>query len=120
MLGDHRGVYFAFGQNLLMSILFVVMFFKRGKGLRGQSIFIAVFKMMGTGLTSLHFYLFESVSRSSLYCFLYLSRYCFLIFYMSSWWQIITRKMIYLCSRFEHLLYLYSNPNVYNCPCKIH
>lgn len=53
MLGDHRGVYSAFGQNLLMSILFLVMFFKRGRGLRGQSIFIAVFKMMGTGLTSL-------------------------------------------------------------------
>jgi hypothetical protein len=41
------------------------MFFKRGRGLRGQSIFIAVFKMMGTGLTSLHFYLYESVSQSS-------------------------------------------------------
>jgi hypothetical protein len=65
MLGDHRGVYSAFGQNLLMSILFLVMFFKRGRGLRGQSIFIAVFKMMGTGLTSLHFYLYESVSQSS-------------------------------------------------------
>ena len=46
LLDDHRGVYAAFGQNLLMSILFVVMFFKRGRGLRGQSIFIAVFKMM--------------------------------------------------------------------------
>jgi hypothetical protein len=65
LIGDHRGVYAAFGQNLLMSILFVVMFFKRGRGLRGQSIFIAVFKMIGTGLTSLHFYLYEPVSQSS-------------------------------------------------------
>src|SRR5262245_7409702 len=64
-LGDHRGVYAAFGQNLLMSILFVGMFFKRGEGLRGQSIFIAVFKMIGTGLTSIHFYLYEPVSYSS-------------------------------------------------------
>ncbi|MGH9977427.1 MAG: hypothetical protein ACRD8Z_16585 [Nitrososphaeraceae archaeon] len=64
-LDDHRGVYAAFGQNLLMSILFVVMFFKRGEGLRGQSIFIALFKMIGTGLTSLHFYLYEPVSQSS-------------------------------------------------------
>jgi hypothetical protein len=65
LIGDHRGVYAAFGQNLLMSILFVVMFFKRGRGLRGQSMFSAVFKMIGTGLTSLHFYLYEPVSQSS-------------------------------------------------------
>jgi hypothetical protein len=65
LLGDHRGVYAAFGQNLLMSILFVGMFFKRGEGLRGQSIFIAAFKMLGTGLTSIHFYLYDPVSHSS-------------------------------------------------------
>ena len=65
LLDDNRGVYAAFGQNLLMSILFVVMFFKRGDGLRGQSIFIAAFKMIGTGLTSLHFYLNEPVSQNS-------------------------------------------------------
>lgn len=65
LLGDVRGVYTAFGQNLLMSVLFVVMFFKRGKGLRGQSIFIAIFKMLGTGLTSIHFYLYEPVSYDS-------------------------------------------------------
>jgi hypothetical protein len=65
-LGDTDGVYAAFGQNLLMSVLFVLMFFKREKTLRGQSIFIALFKMLGTGLTSIHFYLFEPVSQSSL------------------------------------------------------
>lgn len=65
LLGDLRGVYIAFGQNLLMSILFVIMFLKRGKGLRGQSIFIAVFKMLGTGLTSIYFYLNEPASQSS-------------------------------------------------------
>lgn len=64
-LGDDDGVYAAFGQNLLMSVLFVVLFFKRGNTLRGQSIFIAVFKMLGTALTSIHFYLFEPVSQSS-------------------------------------------------------
>ena len=63
--GDDEGVYAAFGQNLLMSVLFVVMFFKRGSKLRGQSIFIAVFKMLGTALTSIHFYIFEPVSQSS-------------------------------------------------------
>jgi hypothetical protein len=65
LLNDHRGVYAAFVQNLLMSILFIVMFFKRGKGLRGQSIFVAVFKMLGTGLTSIYFYLYEPVAQSS-------------------------------------------------------
>lgn len=64
-LGDLKGVYAAFSQNLLMSILFVVMYFKRGVGLRGQSIFIAVFKLLGTGLTSVHFYAYEPVSHSS-------------------------------------------------------
>lgn len=65
LLDDNKGVYAAFGQNLLMSILFVHMFFKRRRGLRGQSIFIAVFKMVGTGLTSLHFYFYEPISQSS-------------------------------------------------------
>jgi hypothetical protein len=65
LLGDDDGVYAAFGQNLLMSVLFVVMFFKRGNTLRGQSIFIAIFKMLGTALTSIHFYLFEPVSQNS-------------------------------------------------------
>ncbi len=65
-LGDIDGVYAAFGQNLLMSVLFVLMFFKRGYTLRGQSIFIAIFKMLGTALTSLHFYIFEPVSQSSI------------------------------------------------------
>ena len=78
LLDDHRGVYAAFGQNLLMSILFVVMFFKRGEGLKGQSIFIAVFKMIGTGLTSIHFYLYEPVSQSS---FVLLSLFVSILFF---------------------------------------
>ena len=83
-LGDIRGVYTAFGQNLLMSVLFVIMFFKRGKGLRGQSIFIAVFKMIGTGLTSIHFYLYEPVSHDSLFVlpFLFASIFIFDILYV--------------------------------------
>ncbi|WP_458720384.1 transmembrane-type terpene cyclase [Candidatus Nitrosocosmicus sp. R] len=81
-LGDVDGVYAAFGQNLLMSVLFVVMFFKRGNTLRGQSIFIAIFKMLGTGLTSIHFYLFEPVSQSSfMLSFLFVSIFFFDLFY---------------------------------------
>ncbi len=62
--GEFKGVYSAFGQNLAMSILFIIMLFKR-KSLRGQSIYIAVFKMLGTGLTSLHYYLYEPITHSS-------------------------------------------------------
>jgi hypothetical protein len=62
--GEFKGVYSAFGQNLVMSILFIMMLFKRNS-LRGQSIYIAIFKMLGTGLTSLHYYLYEPLSQSS-------------------------------------------------------
>jgi hypothetical protein len=63
-MSEFKGVYSAFGQNLLMSILFIMMLFKRNS-LRGQSIYIAIFKMFGTGLTSLHYYLYEPISQSS-------------------------------------------------------
>ena len=81
-LGDLKGVYAAFGQNLLMSVLFIAMFFKRGNTLRGQSIFIAAFKLLGTGLTSIHFYLFEPVSQSSIVLpFLFISIFFFDLLY---------------------------------------
>lgn len=83
-LGDIIGVYSAFGQNLLMSILFVMMFFNRGKSLRGQSILIAFFKMLGTGLTSIHFYLYEPVTQESvLLPILYVAIFVFDIFYVT-------------------------------------
>ncbi len=83
-LGDLKGVYTAFGQNLLMSVLFIAMFFKRGNTLRGQSIFIAAFKMLGTGLTSIHFYLFEPVSQSSIVLpFLFISIFFFDLLYVA-------------------------------------
>ncbi|MCP4118876.1 MAG: hypothetical protein GY737_26470 [Desulfobacteraceae bacterium] len=39
----------AFGQNLLMSLLFVLMLFSRDDA-RGQSVYIGVLKMVGTGI----------------------------------------------------------------------
>lgn len=53
---DWDGKYSAFGQNLMMSILFVTMLLKR-QSLKGQSIYIAVFKMLGTLLPSVLFFL---------------------------------------------------------------
>ena len=51
---DWQGAYAAFGQNLMMSVLFLWMFFSRDD-LRGQSVYIALFKMIGTGVRALHF-----------------------------------------------------------------
>jgi hypothetical protein len=65
---DWNGRYAAFGQNLMMSILFVVMFFKR-KDLSGQSVYIALFKMMGTVIASILIFSLkpESVLLNTLY-----------------------------------------------------
>ena len=61
---DWQGAYAAFGQNLMMSILFLWMFFSRDD-LRGQSVYIALFKMIGTGVSSLAFYLYQPISQGS-------------------------------------------------------
>jgi hypothetical protein len=61
---ESMGVCSAFGQNLVMAILFILMLSKRNS-LEGQFIYIAVFKMLGTDLTSLHFYLHEPITQSS-------------------------------------------------------
>jgi hypothetical protein len=70
---DRLGAYSAFGQNLMMSALFLAMFFRRDD-LRGQSFLISLFKMLGTGISSLAFYLYQPISHSSLIMpFLYLA-----------------------------------------------
>lgn len=56
--GDFDGAYSAFGQNLMMSVLFVTMLYSRGS-LRGQSVWIAALKMGGTALASFAFYFFN-------------------------------------------------------------
>lgn len=53
---DFRGRYAAFSQNLMMSVMFVFMLLSRDS-LNGQSLYIAVFKMLGTLLASILFYL---------------------------------------------------------------
>ncbi len=61
-LKDFTGVYSAFGQNLLMSLLFILMFSKRND-LKGQSFSIALFKMLGTGLISTYFYFYGTMPQ---------------------------------------------------------
>ncbi|MFC6999403.1 transmembrane-type terpene cyclase [Rufibacter roseus] len=54
---EYIGIYAAFGQNLLMSVLFVRLFLKRGNA-QGQSVYIALSKMIGTLFPSVLFYLY--------------------------------------------------------------
>lgn len=54
---DNAGVYAAFFQNLMMSGLFIALFIKRGN-ISGQSMGIAVCKMVGTALAAVCFYLY--------------------------------------------------------------
>jgi hypothetical protein len=55
--------YSAFLQNLLMSILFIVMLVQRGKG-EGQSLVIAVGKWIGTLAATLHFGILDEGPKS--------------------------------------------------------
>ncbi len=67
------GAYSAFGQNLLMSALFIVMLYRR-RSLRGQSLSIALCKCFGTALASLAFFLYAAISQHSvLLPFLYVA-----------------------------------------------
>ncbi len=59
---DRRGQYTAFSGNLLMSVLFITMLLDRS-GLAGQSIYIALFKMLGTLIPTVSFYLYYQVPR---------------------------------------------------------
>jgi hypothetical protein len=84
---DWKGAYTAFGQNLMMSILFISMLLNRNS-LRGQSIYIAIFKMLGTGISSLAFYLYQPISQGSLLMpFLYISIFVCDIIYLSLIYQ---------------------------------
>jgi hypothetical protein len=80
-LGDNVGAYAAFGQNLMMSILFVTMLINR-KGIGGQSVYIALFKMIGTGLSSTAFFLYRPIAQdSTLLQFLFVSIFVFDLIY---------------------------------------
>jgi hypothetical protein len=54
---EYIGIYAAFAQNLLMSVLFLRLLLKRNSS-QGQSIYIAACKMIGTVFPSILFYLY--------------------------------------------------------------
>jgi hypothetical protein len=71
---DFQGKYAAFSQNLMMSVLFVFMLLNRGD-LKGQSLYIALFKMLGTLLPSILFHL--RFPASPFLNFLYVATFIF-------------------------------------------
>jgi hypothetical protein len=80
-LEDNVGAYAAFGQNLMMSVLFVTMLINR-KGIGGQSFYIALFKMIGTGLSSIAFYLYRPIAQESILLqFLFIAIFVFDLIY---------------------------------------
>lgn len=76
---DWDGKYAAFGQNLMMSVLFISMLLGRGD-VSGQSVYIALFKMLGTLLPSILFYL--RYPASMLLNFLYAAIFIFDLIYL--------------------------------------
>jgi len=77
---DRDGKYAAFGQNLMMSVLFIAMLLKR-ESLSGQSIYIALFKLLGTVLPSILFFL--RFPGSVLLNFLYVAIFVFDAIYLA-------------------------------------
>jgi len=107
---DWEGKYAAFGQNLLMSILFVAMLVRRNS-LAGQSFYIALFKMLGTLLPSLGFLIVNP--RSLLFDFLYVGIFLFDAIYLIAvyrkykelgihpWTDVIRRETRVRCQRID-------------------
>jgi hypothetical protein len=63
------------------------MIFNRND-LRGQSIFIALFKMLGTAISSLAFYLYQPISQGSFILpFLFISIFIYDLIYVTLMYQ---------------------------------
>lgn len=67
-----RATYAAFMQNLMMSALFMGMLLARGSS-RGQSVWIAATKLIGTALASLAIWRFDAGRDTDLLIYLYLA-----------------------------------------------
>ena len=86
---EYIGIYAAFGQNLMMSILFVRMYLKR-YSVQGQSIYIALAKLVGTVFPSVLFYLY--FPKSFLLTLLYLGIFVFDLVYVGLLYQHIRKE----------------------------
>lgn len=81
---DKRGIYAAFGQNLMMSVLFAYLLLKRNSS-QGQSLYIAIFKMIGTIIPSVLFHL--AFPNSYLLHFLFVAILIFDLIYCAMLYQ---------------------------------
>jgi hypothetical protein len=88
---DYHGVYAAFGQNFMMSVLFVFLLLKRESS-EGQSIYIAICKMIGTIPPSTLFHLYYP--DSYLLNFLYIAILTFDLVYLFLLYRTITFEKI--------------------------
>jgi len=88
---DWDGKYAAFGQNLMMSVLFVTMLVRRNS-VRGQSLYIALFKMIGTLLPSILFY--RLFPASVLLNFLFVAIFAFDLIYLTLLYLQLQRESI--------------------------
>lgn len=97
---DQIGFYIAFAQNLLMSILFVIMLRNRNN-LRGQSIYIAIFKLIGTVLASLAFHQFDPINKRSTFLeILYITIIFFDLLYVMNIYKKSIEENIKIWTRF--------------------
>jgi hypothetical protein len=93
-LKDKYGAYAAFGQNLMMSVLFVVMLRER-KSVDGQSMYIALFKMLGTLLASVAFYTqTKTYSHSPLMQLLFVGIFVYDVLYMIALYRQLKMRRI--------------------------
>jgi len=76
---EYIGIYAAFGQNFIMSVLFIHLYLKR-EDAAGQSLYIALNKMIGTLFPSLLFYLY--FPHSYLLMLLYIGIFIFDLTYL--------------------------------------
>lgn len=94
------GAYSAFGQNFLMSILFMIMLFRRNS-LRGQSVYIALSKMVGTALACTAAYLYVPLAgQSALLQYLFIATLFFDLNYVAAVYYVGRKEGLAVWRRF--------------------
>ncbi len=99
-LKDQYGAYAAFGQNLMMSVLFIAMLRER-KSVGGQSMYIALFKCLGTLLASIAFYTqTKTYSQSALMQLLFVAIFIYDALYIVELYKELKARKIKPFKRF--------------------
>jgi hypothetical protein len=97
---EFYGGYTAFGLNLMMSVLFIMLLHSR-QNLRGQTMYTAIAKCIGTLMLSLAYYLYEPrYSGSALMTFFYISILFFDLAYIGYVYYFFRKENISPWSRY--------------------